>query len=58
MSPRPPEAALARALDQATYQGYRAGFAAARDQAAAAVRARGLPALAAAIEALAPLPDR
>jgi hypothetical protein len=58
MSARPPEAALARALDQATYQGYVAGFRAAQAAAHAAALARGQAVLAADIAALAPLPDR
>lgn len=59
---RDPEAAAARALaaslDRATYAGYVAGFEAARASAAALARAAGNLALAARIEALAPLPDR
>lgn len=49
---------LARALDQATHAGYVAGFEAARDAAEALARARGDAALAEAIAALAPMPDR
>jgi hypothetical protein len=49
---------LAGTLDQATYAGYAAGFAAARDLAAELARARGLHMLADAIAALEPLPDR
>ena len=51
-------ASLSRSLDRATYEGYVAGFTAARDAAAAIARARGGHDLAAAITALAPLPDR
>lgn len=51
-------AALARSLDRATYEGYVAGFTAARDAAAALAGEDGQQALARAIAALAPLPDR
>jgi hypothetical protein len=51
-------ASLGRNLDRATYAGYVAGFTAARDAAAALARARDGEELAAAIAALAPLPDR
>jgi succinate dehydrogenase/fumarate reductase flavoprotein subunit len=50
--------ALAASLDRASYAGYVAGFEAARDAAAALARAARAPALAEAIAALAPLPDR
>jgi succinate dehydrogenase/fumarate reductase flavoprotein subunit len=56
--PRAAARALAQSLDRATYAGYVAGFEAARDAAAALARAAHDHALAAAIEALAPLPDR
>jgi len=56
--PRAAARALARSLDRATYAGYVAGFEAARDAAAALARASRDEALAAAIDALAPLPDR
>jgi hypothetical protein len=53
-----PASAVARSLDAATYAGYRAGFEAARDEAAAhAERAGQLP-LAQSIRAMRPLPDR
>lgn len=51
-------AALAASLDRATYAGYVAGFKAARDAAEALARSAGEARLAAAIAALAPLPDR
>lgn len=51
-------ASLTRSLDRATYAGYAAGFAAARDASAALARAAGQPALADTIGALQPLPDR
>ena len=51
-------AVLTDAMDQATYRGYRAGFEAARDQAAQLAREAGEPALARRIARLAPLPDR
>lgn len=50
--------ALAGTLDRASYAGYVAGFTAARDAAARLARAAGDDALAEAIAALAPLPDR
>jgi hypothetical protein len=50
--------ALTTALDQATYAGYRAGFEAARAQAARLAHESGDAVLAQAITALAPLPDR
>ena len=45
-------------LDRATYEGYRLGFEAARAEAAALARQAGQGALAAAMEAMQPLPDR
>lgn len=50
--------ALAGSLDRASYAGYVAGFTAARDAAARLAREGGDAALADAIAALAPLPDR
>lgn len=55
---RTPPAALARLLDRATYEGYRLGFEAARAEAALLAERAGQGALAAAIRAMAPLPDR
>lgn len=55
---RNPAGAIAEALDRATYAGYVAGFAAARDGAAALAEAEGASTLAERIRALAPLPDR
>lgn len=49
---------LAATLDRATYAGYRLGFEAARAEAAALARRAGQGALAAALEAMQPLPDR
>jgi hypothetical protein len=49
---------LAMSLDRATYEGYRLGFEAARAEAAALARQAGQGALAAAMEAMQPLPDR
>lgn len=57
-STRHPGSAIAEALDRATYAGYAAGFAAARDTAAALAEADGATGLAERIRALAPLPDR
>lgn len=57
-APRAAAASIGRSLDRATYAGYVAGFTAARDAAAALARAGGGVALAAAIAALEPLPDR
>lgn len=50
--------AMAEALDRATYAGYAAGFAAARDHAAKLAEARGQAALSLEIRSLAPLPER
>lgn len=62
MTARRTAAILARAMsstmDQATYQGYRAGFAAARDEAARLAERSGKAALAKTIKALAPRPDK
>lgn len=55
---RHPAGAIAEALDRATYAGYAAGFAAARDAAAVLAEADGATGLAERIRALAPLPDR
>ncbi len=49
---------LSRSLDRATYEGYRLGFEAARDEAAILLERRGEAALAALIRAMRPLPDR
>ena len=49
---------LARSLDRATYEGYRLGFEAAREEAAALAERGGQAALAARIRAMQPLPDR
>lgn len=48
---------LARSLDRATYEGYRAGFEAARDEAALIVELAGQGALARRLRAMRPLPD-
>ena len=53
-----PGGAIARLLDQATYAGYRAGYEAAREEAALLAERAGQAALAARLRALAPLPDR
>jgi hypothetical protein len=62
MTARRTAAILARAMsstmDQATYQGYRAGFEAARDEAARLADRSGKPALAKTIKSLVPRPDR
>lgn len=55
---RHPATAIANSLDAATYAGYRAGFEAARDEAAVQAEAEGQPHLAARIRAMRPLPDR
>jgi len=55
---RHPATAIARSLDAATYAGYRAGFDAARDEAAALAEQAALPSLAERIRAMRPLPDR
>ena len=49
---------LARSLDRATYEGYRVGYEAARDEAALLAERAGDAALAARIRALRPLPAR
>jgi hypothetical protein len=49
---------FATSLDRATYEGYRLGFEAARAEAAALARRAGQEALAAAMEAMQPLPER
>jgi hypothetical protein len=53
-----PGGAIARLLDQATYAGYRAGYEAAREEAALLAERAGQAALAARLRALVPLPDR
>ncbi|UPY38997.1 hypothetical protein [Sediminicoccus sp. KRV36] len=50
--------ALARTLDRATYEGYRVGFEAAREEAAFLAEHAGQGALAAQLRAMRPLPDR
>ena len=50
--------ALARTLDRATYEGYRLGFEAAREEAALLAERAGQGALAARLRAMQPLPDR
>ncbi len=50
--------AIARSLDAATYAGYRAGFEAARAEAALLVERAGEAALAARLRAMRPLPRR
>jgi hypothetical protein len=50
--------AIADLLDRATYEGYRAGFEAARDEAMLLAEHAGDAALAARLRAMAPLPDR
>jgi len=55
---RQPAGAIAEALDRATYAGYAAGFAAARDAAAALAEGEGATAIAERIRDLAPLPER
>lgn len=49
---------LAASLDRATYEGYRLGYEAARDEAALLAERHGHAALAAVLRALRPLPDR
>lgn len=49
---------LSRRLDRATYEGYRLGFEAARDEIALLLERRGEAALVALVRALQPLPDR
>jgi hypothetical protein len=53
-----PPQAIAKLLDRATYEGYRLGFEAAREEAAQLAEHAGQPALAARLRAMAPLPDR
>lgn len=53
-----PPRAIARLLDRATYEGYRLGFEAAREEAALLAEHAGQAALAARLRAMAPLPDR
>jgi hypothetical protein len=55
--PHPPQA-IARLLDRATYEGYRLGFEAAREEAALLAERAGQAALASRLRAMAPLPDR
>ncbi|MBX9749000.1 MAG: hypothetical protein K5Q68_05225 [Roseococcus sp.] len=50
--------ALSRTLDRATYEGYRLGFEAAREEAALLAEHAGQGALAARLRAMRPLPDR
>ncbi|MEI6159673.1 MAG: hypothetical protein WCP77_07565 [Roseococcus sp.] len=50
--------ALGRSLDRATYEGYRLGFEAAREEAALMADLAGQGALAAQLRAMRPLPDR
>lgn len=57
MMQRPPQA-IARLLDRATYEGYRLGFEAAREEAAVLAEHAGQVALAARLRAMAALPDR
>ncbi|MFL1464046.1 hypothetical protein ACI6QG_17680 [Roseococcus sp. DSY-14] len=49
---------LARSLDRATYEGYRLGFEAAREEAALLAERAGAAALAARLRAMQPLPER
>jgi hypothetical protein len=49
---------LAASLDRATYEGYRLGFEAARDEAALLAERGGHAALAEALRAMRPLPDK
>lgn len=53
-----PPQAIARMLDRATYEGYRLGFEAAREEAARLAEQAGQAALAARLRAMAALPDR
>lgn len=50
--------AMGRSLDRATYEGYRLGFEAAREEAALMAEHAGQGALAAQLRAMRPLPDR
>ncbi len=49
---------LAASLDRATYEGYRLGYEAARDEAAILAERHGHLALAETLRAMRPLPDR
>jgi len=53
-----PPQAIAKLLDRATYEGYRQGFIAARDEAALLAERAAQPALAARLRAMLPLPDK
>lgn len=55
--PNAPQA-IAKLLDRATYEGYRQGFTAARDEAALLAERAGHAALAARLRAMLPLPDK
>lgn len=50
--------ALGRSLDRATYEGYRVGFEAAREEAALLAEHAGQGALARQLRTMRPLPDR
>lgn len=50
--------AIGRSLDRATYEGYRLGFEAARDEAALMAELAGQGAFATQLRAMRPLPDR
>ena len=50
--------AFGRSLDRATYEGYRLGFEAAREEAALLAEHAGQGALALKLRAMQPLPDR
>jgi hypothetical protein len=50
--------AIARSLDRATYEGYRLGFEAAREEAVLLAELAGQAALAAQLRDMRPLPDR
>jgi len=49
---------IGQSLDRATYEGYRLGFEAAREEAAALAERAGQGALAARLRTMRPLPDR
>ncbi len=53
-----PPQAIAKLLDRATYEGYRLGFEAAREEAALLAEHAGQAALAVRLRAMAPLPDQ
>ena len=53
-----PPQAIARLLDRATYEGYRLGFEAAREEAAVLAEQAGQTVLAARLRAMAALPDQ